>query len=407
MARPLPLVALACALSLSLACETAKSANPLSPDIAGPIDGVAITAPMPLEPPPGGHVVRGSTPPVLVAQNATTSGERPLYLEFQVATDENFEQIVHHAPRVPPGPGGQTEYRLPEHLSAGPQYYWRARAADGANVGPYSMTVPFTVVDPVIIEPPTPVEPAGDISTTRPVFRVRNARIEGTTDAFYRFEVATSPDPAAIVAVVNVRPGANGETTMSLGDLPPNRTFYWRVSGSDGVTDGPHSPFISFTTGSNSGGGGNGGGGGGGGGGTGGGGGSGSGPRTPDPPPGARLPEPNGLPIVEAVARQYPHFLLRSCQEHGGTWDFMDTLVDTLRRTDTRYGYIWKRGVVGDPLMDVVGYNWSSEPDEGTRNVYTFDVIGGHCGPNPTPTWVNTQPGGGPGQSVWTGRGRF
>jgi hypothetical protein len=54
-----------------------------------------------------------------------------------------------------------------------------------------------------------------------------------------------------------------------------------------------------------------------------------------------------------------------------------------------------------------VGYNWSSDRDEGTRNVYTFDVIVGHCGPNPGTSWNNTQPGGGPGQSAWTGRGRF
>jgi hypothetical protein len=110
---------------------------------------------------------------------------------------------------------------------------------------------------------------------------------------------------------------------------------------------------------------------------------------------------------VQGVANQYPSFLFNSCQEHGGTWQFMDTLVDTLRQIDTRYGYIWKRGVVGDPLMDVVGYNWSGDPDEGTRNVYTIDVIGGHCGSNPNPVWNNTQPGGGPGASVWTGRGRF
>ena len=37
----------------------------------------------------------------------------------------------------------------------------------------------------------------------------------------------------------------------------------------------------------------------------------------------------------------------------------MDTLVDTLRLEDTRWGYAWKRGVVGDPLQDLVAYNWS------------------------------------------------
>jgi hypothetical protein len=132
-----------------------------------------------------------------------------------------------------------------------------------------------------------------------------------------------------------------------------------------------------------------------------------TGARTPNPPPGVRLPEPVRFHVVLAVANQYPHFLFNSCQEHGGTWDFMDTLVDTLRIEDTRWGYAWKRGVVGDPLQDLVAYNWSGDPDEGTRNIYTIDVLLGHCGSAPTPTWINTQPGGGPGLSAWTGRGRF
>ncbi len=69
--------------------------------------------------------------------------------------------------------------------------------------------------------------------------------------------------------------------------------------------------------------------------------------------------------VVFGVANQYPHFLFNSCQEHGGNWEFMDTLIDTLRLEDTRWGYGWKRGVVGDPLLDIVSYNWSSDPDEG------------------------------------------
>jgi hypothetical protein len=132
-----------------------------------------------------------------------------------------------------------------------------------------------------------------------------------------------------------------------------------------------------------------------------------TGRRTPDPPPGVRLPAPDRSGVVVAIANQYPHFLFNSCQEHGGTWDFMDTLIDTLRIEDTRWGYAWKRGVVGDPLLDIVAYNWSGDPDEGTRNIYTIDTIVGHCGSFPGPTWNNTQPGGGPGLSSWTGRGRF
>jgi hypothetical protein len=132
-----------------------------------------------------------------------------------------------------------------------------------------------------------------------------------------------------------------------------------------------------------------------------------TGKRTPNPPDGVRLPAPNMVHVVVGVANQYPHFLFNSCQDHGGNWDFMDTVLDQLRVEDTRWGYGWKRGVVGDPLLDIVSYNWSSSPDEGTRNIYTIDILLGHCGSSPTPTWINTQPDGGPGLSAWTGRGRF
>ena len=393
---------LLCSAVLTTGCESAKSSNPLSPDIAGPIPGVSITAPKPLDPPQGSQVVNKGTPITLTAENATTSGPRALYMRFELASDANFQTLLHQADRVDPGADGRTAYRMPEPLGTGHTYYWRSRGDDGANTGPYSSTSSFSVIDDVVIETPTPVEPAGKLTTNRPVFRVRNGRISGTTGAYYRFEIGTAPDPNAVAAVITATPGSNGETIISLGDLPWATTLYWRVYGTDGTTQSPYSAVVSFTTptaptpAAPPGGGGGGGGGN-----------PGPGGRTPDPAPGARLPEPQMFSTVAAVANQYPSLFLNSCQEHGGTWGFMDTLVNTLRQSDTRFGYIWKRGVVGDPLLDVVGYNWSGDPDEGTRNVYTFDVIGGHCGSNPVPVWNNTQPGGGPGASVWTGRGRF
>lgn len=390
--------ALVALLLTASACEKTKSANPLSASVAGPIAGVSITAPNPIDPPQGGQVVSDGSPITLTAENATTSGERTLFLQIQLASDGNFTQLLHHNERVQPGENGRTAYRLPEPLGAGHTYYWRARAVDGANTGPYSHTSTFTVINKVLIDPPAPMEPAGLLTSNRPTFRARNGRIEHTS-AYYRFEIAKGANLNPLMAVITVTPGSGGETTMVLGDLPYDTTFYWRVYGSDGTTQSEYSPVVAFRTPAapdsappvyppvgppGSGGG-----------------------RTPNPAPGQRLPEPNGFPIVQAVANQFPHFLLNSCQEHGGTWQFMDTLVDALRQTDTRYGYGWKRGVVGDPLLDVVTYNWSSDPDEGTRNIYTFDVIVGHCGSSPGPTWNNTQPGGGPGATAWTGRGRF
>jgi len=113
--------------------------------------------------------------------------------------------------------------------------------------------------------------------------------------------------------------------------------------------------------------------------------------------------------VVDEFARQHTSALRNSCQEHGGSWEFMDGLVDRLRQFDSRWGYNWKRGNVGDPSLDVITYNYGAGRDEGTTNVYIMDVIGGHCGSNPGPTWIDqtdaTARGGGIGR--WTGRGRF
>ncbi len=66
------------------------------------------------------------------------------------------------------GSNGRTVYKVPAPLAAGFTYFWRVRALDGANVGPYSPVASFKMVAPVIIEAPVAVEPAGNLSTNRP-----------------------------------------------------------------------------------------------------------------------------------------------------------------------------------------------------------------------------------------------
>jgi hypothetical protein len=129
---------------------------------------------------------------------------------------------------------------------------------------------------------------------------------------------------------------------------------------------------------------------------------------------GGRAPDGSGLPsygasVVQAVARANPGALQNSCQDHGGSWQFMDQVVDTLRTHDTRWGYNGKRGNANDPSHDVVTYHYGGGPDQNSTEVYIVDVIGGHCGSNPGPTWIDvtaaTINGGAIGR--WISRGRF
>src|SRR6185295_2804076 len=93
-------------------CETAKSANPTAPSVAGPIPGVNISAPKPLEPYANSQLTYTGEAQTLLIENADTNGTRALWLQLDVASDVNFAQIVHQADRIEPGPNGRTSYRM-------------------------------------------------------------------------------------------------------------------------------------------------------------------------------------------------------------------------------------------------------------------------------------------------------
>src|SRR5258708_5309055 len=109
-------------LALGLAgCEAAKSANPTSPTVAGPIPGVTITAPVLLEPAQGFKFKENEQPIRLVVQNATTSGVRALSYTFEVAADSGFSSKVFSRSGVAPGEGNKTSVQI-DRLDIGPGY---------------------------------------------------------------------------------------------------------------------------------------------------------------------------------------------------------------------------------------------------------------------------------------------
>jgi len=124
-----------------------------------------------------------------------------------------------------------------------------------------------------------------------------------------------------------------------------------------------------------------------------------------------RKPRPNDSAIVRAVASAFPSSLRNSCQEHGGSWEFMDRTVDTLRSKDGRYAYNAKRGNMNDASLDAISYFWGNhEGYNGSSQVYIFDIIGGHCGSNPSTFWGDvtdiTYSSGTVGRSLFPRRGR-
>jgi hypothetical protein len=236
---PLALIAAGCV-------ELERSSNPLSPTVAGPIPGVAITSPTPRTPNQGSRIPDEQQPLTLMLDNATTSGVRPLSYSFEVATDRDFLNRVFERQGVAAGEDGRTSLRLPDPLATGRTYFWRAKAEDGANSGPYSFTVLFTIFTPIVLGKPTLVAPIGDITDPTPRFTIRNVSRSGPVGPIeYSFELATDEAFSNTLAtwVVAEMPS---QTTLGPLALAGGVQLYWRVNASDPTTTGPWSDTKAF-----------------------------------------------------------------------------------------------------------------------------------------------------------------
>ena len=247
---PRTLLGLAAVLVAVSACETKKSSNPLSPTLAGPIPGVNITAPKTLEPTNGSRITQGQTINLLI-ENASTNGERPIWQQLEVSLDAAFAQRVHYVERLDLGPNGRTQYRLPVSLEAGKGYYWRARALDGANTGPFSTPAIFNVDVPKRIEAPVAVSPiaGATIDSQTPTLVVMNTAIIGVEgQVMVRFELAADAGFGQMLAVWTVPRSGTDRTQVTGSPLPLGGTFYWRASASDGALTSTYSQAHGFKT---------------------------------------------------------------------------------------------------------------------------------------------------------------
>lgn len=100
---------------------------------------------------------------------------------------------------------------------------------------------------------------------------------------------------------------------------------------------------------------------------------------------------PSFLQVVRNVAARNPFSVVNSCRQFGGNERFMEDVVAELRLVtgSNRWGLNWKRGAVGALSEDVVNYFWGPEGEvmRNSSKVFIIDMIGGHCGPSPSPFW--------------------
>lgn len=231
------------------ACEAAKSANPLSPAVAGPIPGVDISAPKPLEP-ANAKIAVEQQPVTLLAEIAGSTGPRPLSYVFEVAVDVSFTNKVFVAENVAPGDNGRASVRIADRLAPEHSYFWRVKAQDGANSGPYSAAVSFDVFTRSVIESPIPLAPGINVNgqPLRPTFVVANAVKSGPVgNLSYMFELSDT-DSFANKTFVTIDEQSGQTSLTSPQDLAYSTVYYWHVRAFDAKTIGPWSTTRAFQT---------------------------------------------------------------------------------------------------------------------------------------------------------------
>jgi hypothetical protein len=237
-----------CALALGLAgCEAAKSSNPTSPTVAGPIPGVNITAPALIEPAQGFKFKESEQPIRLIVQNATSSGVRPLTYTFEVAADSSFTTKVFGRSGVAPG-DGRTSVQI-DRLEIGRAYYWRAWAADGANTGA-TATAGFEIYPKPAVTAPAAFSPINNevVGSSTPTLKAHNATWVGPVGGLtYEFQVATDQSFSKLVAAGIINEGA-GDTTFNSSPLSAATSHFWRVRATDGENSSGWSVTQGFRT---------------------------------------------------------------------------------------------------------------------------------------------------------------
>ena len=233
-------------------------------------------------------------------------------------------------------------------------YNVRVRGRNGATAGPYSNTVAVTVGGAPAPGPCQPTAPAATAAVNGGVVTVNWGGVPGATGYVVQF----SRIPGGTELSQATAQNAYVQFVGMVG------TFYARVVAVTPCGNAV-SQEVAFTIDSL----------------------VGNLPRTPDPAPGTILPKPNyGQDVVIALAQQYNFDLRNSCHETGGTNVFMFRVAAALRQRDSRWGMNQKRGNQG-LSQDIVTYNPTALPDNQAQQIYLWDMIGGHCGGNPTWNW--------------------
>src|SRR5262249_3063817 len=106
----------------------------------------------------------------------------------------------------------------------------------------------------ITLTTPTPLTPANNQqfkNVEQPVtLTVKNAVTTGSTALTYTFEVASDAGfGSRVYSKDGVAEGSNGQTSLRIDRIAPDRTYFWRSRANSGSQAGPYSTVRSFTIG--------------------------------------------------------------------------------------------------------------------------------------------------------------
>jgi hypothetical protein len=238
-------VARVCFVAVALTAAVACTKSPAQPS---PAD-VSSVSPVPSVPANNSQVRNADQPITLVVTNAVST-KAGLTYTFEVATDVAFASKVQTKDSIPEGISGQTSVRL-DPLTAGRDYYWRARVSLAGVAGGFGVASRFALGPVINVNPPVPFSPQNNaVTAQRPALRVTNAvRSSAAGAVTYSFEIANSAAFTTMIASATVPEGVNETGFIPNFDLPMGTPLFWRVTANDAssVTASEASPTQTFT----------------------------------------------------------------------------------------------------------------------------------------------------------------
>ncbi len=207
------------------------------------LDNIGIGEPAPGAPTlaaPANFTIVGVSRPTLVVSNAVDFQGDPLTYRFEVYADPALSQVVAQVPAIASGPL-TTSWQVDTDLPNNTQFWWRSRATDGTNTGPWMTTATFYVnetnrppVAPVIAGPPP-----GLMLTNLDVLLLwwPSAGDPDEGDRVVSYNIQVADNPAFALPVINATnipaielpPGTNWVLSLPLNSLPGAQNFVWRT----------------------------------------------------------------------------------------------------------------------------------------------------------------------------------